>query len=77
MPSPLQNRLLPTGEIVSAPFRGCFTGNRGILTFDQHGYLGTARWKHQHWIICDLSHPRGRYHGPQPERGWTPLFLYR
>ncbi|WP_299473782.1 hypothetical protein [uncultured Roseibium sp.] len=71
----LQNRVLPTGEIVSAPFRGAFTGNRGILTFDEHGRLGTSRWKHQHWIICELIHPRGRYHGPQPARAWTPLFF--
>ena len=72
---PLQNRVLPTGEIVGEPFRGTFTGNRGILTFDNLGCLGISRWKHQHWIICDLTHPRGRYHGPQPARGWTPLFF--
>lgn len=72
---PLQNRVLPTGEIVAETFRGAFTGNRGILMFDGDGSLGTSRWKHQHWIICDLSHPRGRYHGPQPARGWTPLFF--
>ncbi|WP_305986575.1 hypothetical protein [Roseibium sp. MMSF_3544] len=71
----LQNRVLPTGEIVSAPFRGTLTGNRGILPFDASGQLGTSRWKHQHWIICTLTHPRGRYHGPQPARGWTPLFF--
>lgn len=73
--SPLQNRVLPSGEIVSQSYRGGFTGNRGILTFDASGCLGTARWKHQHWIICTLTHPRGRYHGPQPERAWTPLFF--
>lgn len=73
--TPLQNRVLPTGEIVSAPFRGHFTGNRGILPFDAAGWLGRSRWKHQHWIICTLHHPRGRYHGPQPARGWTPLFF--
>ncbi|MES0810148.1 hypothetical protein ABLO27_11755 [Roseibium sp. SCPC15] len=71
----LQNRVLPTGDIIAAPFRGAFTGNRGILGFDEHGRLGTSRWKHQHWIVCTLVHPRGRYHGPQPERGWTPLFF--
>lgn len=71
---PLQNRVLPTGEIVSDPARGTFTGNRGILAFDKRK-LGTSRWKHQHWIICTLTHPKGRYHGPQPARGWTPLFF--
>ena len=72
--APLQNRVLPTGEVVSTPARGDFTGNRGILEL-QDGRLGTSRWKHKHWIICSLTHPRGRYHGPQPARGWTPLFF--
>ncbi|MEM9633149.1 MAG: hypothetical protein AAGA50_17590 [Pseudomonadota bacterium] len=52
------------------------TGNRGILGFDAHGRLGKSRWKHQHWIVCNLVHPRGRYHGPQPSRAWTPLFFH-
>ncbi|MCK8465444.1 hypothetical protein MUY35_16410 [Aliiroseovarius sp. S1339] len=73
-PSPLQNRVLPTGEIVADRARGMFTGNRGILPFT-HGRLGTSRWKHHHWIICALTHPKGRYHGPMPARGWTPLFF--
>ncbi|SMR71440.1 hypothetical protein SAMN04488030_0957 [Aliiroseovarius halocynthiae] len=73
-PSPLQNRVLPTGEIVADPARGMFTGNRGNLTFTD-GKLGVSRWKHQHWIICDLKHPKGRYHGPMPARAWTPLFF--
>jgi hypothetical protein len=71
----LQNRVLPTGEIVAHPARGLFTGNRGILAFDDAGRLGTSRWSHHHWIICTLTHPRGRYHGPRPARGWTPLFF--
>ncbi len=74
--APLQNRVLPTGEIVSTSFRGTFTGNRGILDLDAQGRLGTSRWKHKHWIICNLVHPRGRYHGPRPARGWTPLFFF-
>lgn len=51
-----------------------FTGNRGNLTFE-NGRLGTRRWKHQAWIICDLEHPRGRIHELMPERAWTPLFF--
>ena len=72
---PLQNRVLPTGDIVADPARGLFTGNRGILGFDTDGRLGPRRWTHPHWISCTLTHPRGRYHGPQPARGWTPLFF--
>ena len=72
---PLQNRVQPDGQIIADPARGMLTGNRGILGFDDRGRLGTARWTHRHWIICDLAHPRGTYHGPQPARGWTPLFF--
>jgi hypothetical protein len=71
---PLQNRVWPTGEIVADPARGLFTGNRGIL-HRPDGTLGSARWTHHHWIVCTLTHPRGRYHGPSPVRGWTPLFF--
>lgn len=71
---PLQNRVLPTGEIVADPARGLFTGNRGIL----HGpdrTLGARRWTHPHWLVCALTHPRGLYHGPMPDGRWTALFF--
>ncbi|MDJ1007189.1 MAG: hypothetical protein QNJ13_05130 [Paracoccaceae bacterium] len=71
---PLQNRVLPTGEIVADPARGMFTGNRGILHRPDRT-LGVARWRHPHWLICALDHPRGVYHGAMPERGWTALFF--
>lgn len=71
---PLQNRVLPTGEIVADPARGLFTGNRGII-HQPDGTLGTSRWSHKHWLICALDHPRGVYHGPMPERGWSALFF--
>lgn len=72
---PLQNRVLPTGDIVATSARGTLTGNRGILPFDHTGHLGTRRWTHHAWITCTLDHPRGRYHGPQPKNAWTPLFF--
>jgi hypothetical protein len=71
---PLQNRVLPTGEIVADPARGTLTGNRGIL-HRPDGTLGTSRWTHPHWVICTLTHPKGAYHGPMPHRGWTALFF--
>lgn len=71
---PLQNRVLPTGEIVAHAARGLFTGNRGIL-HDAQGQLGASRWQHPHWVLCTLEHPRGIYHGPMPDRGWTALFF--
>ncbi|MBO6602886.1 MULTISPECIES: hypothetical protein [Paracoccaceae] len=70
----LQNRVLPTGEIVADPARGLFTGNRGII-HRPDGTLGTARWSHKHWLVCTLTHPRGIYHGPMPDRGWSALFF--
>lgn len=71
---PLQNRVLPTGEIVNNPARGMFTGNRGIL-HRSDGTLGVSRWTHKHWLVCTLAHPRGVYHGPMPDRGWSALFF--
>ena len=71
---PLQNRVLPTGEIVADTARGTLTGNRGVLAFEG-GRLGRARWSHPHWILCTLEHPRGLYHGPRPKNRWTPLFF--
>jgi hypothetical protein len=70
----LQNRVLPTGDIVTDPARGAFTGNRGII-HRPDGTLGTSRWSHKHWLVCTLDHPRGVYHGPMPVRGWTALFF--
>ncbi|MYM56011.1 hypothetical protein GR167_11910 [Rhodobacteraceae bacterium GS-10] len=70
---PLQNRVLPTGDIVADPGRGLFTGNRGIL-HRPDGSLGPSRWKHPHWVCCLLRF-KDRYHGPMPDRGWTALFF--
>jgi len=69
----LQNRVLPTGDIVADPARGLFTGNRGIL-HRPDGSLGRSRWRHKHWLCCALRF-KDRYHGPMPERGWTALFF--
>ena len=71
----LQNRVLPTGDIVATPERGTLTGNRGHLAFDGAGRLGAPRWQTQRWICCTLDHPRQVYRGPAPARGWTPLFF--
>lgn len=70
---PLQNRVLPTGDIVAVSARGLFTGNRGVLHRERQ--LLNRRWTHPHWLICALTHPSGRYHGPMPEGRWTALFF--
>lgn len=68
----LQNRVLPTGEIVADPGRGTLTGNRGIL---HHGkVLGTRRWMHPHWISCALEWKAIR-RTPMTPGTWTELFF--
>jgi hypothetical protein len=69
----LQNRVLPTGEIVADPARGTLTGNRGIL----HGAdrtLGARRWTHPHWISCTLDW-KGTRRTPMTPGTWTELFF--
>ena len=70
---PLQNRVLPTGEIVADPARGLFTGNRGCLHDDQKR-LGRARWKGKAWIICALEFKGWKRQVMSP-RTWTELFF--
>lgn len=70
---PRQNRVLPTGEIIAHPARGLLTGNRGIL-HDAAGQLGTARWRHPHWISCALTYKDWRRQVMSPGT-WTELFF--
>lgn len=48
---PLQNRVLPTGEIVAHPARGQFMGNRGRIHRPDRT-LGAARWALHAWVVC-------------------------
>ena len=70
---PLQNRVLPTGEIVALPARGTLTGNRGIIHRDDKT-LGTSRWSHHAWICCTLDW-QGRKRPVMTGRNWTELFF--
>ena len=70
---PLQNRVMPTGEIVADPGRGQMMGNRGCL----HGpdrQLGTSRWRSRLWICCVLDW-KGVQRDPMPPGRWTALFF--
>ncbi len=69
---PLQNRVLPTGEIVAHPARGTIMGNRGRIHRDDRT-LGGRRWTTHGWVTCQLSF-RGR-HREVMGRGWTELFF--
>lgn len=69
----LQNRVLPTGEVVADPARGTLTGNRGVLHDGDHR-LGRARWRHPHWISCTLDW-KGTRRVPMTPGTWTELFF--
>jgi hypothetical protein len=70
---PLQNRVLPTGEIVADPGRGLMMGNRGCL-HGQSRQLSTARWRSPLWICCVLDWG-GRRRDVMPPGRWTALFF--
>ena len=70
---PLQNRVTPAGEIIADPARGTLMGNRGIL-HDAQRRLGTARWRHPHWIFCRLAFKGRRREVMAPHR-YTELFF--
>ncbi len=70
---PLQNRVLPSQEIVAEPARGLLMGNRGCL----HGTgreLGVSRWRSKLWICCVLRW-RDVRRNPMPPGRWTALFF--
>ena len=69
----LQNRITPAGEIIADPARGTLMGNRGIL-HDARQRLGTARWRHPHWIFCRLAFKGRRREVMAPHR-YTELFF--
>jgi hypothetical protein len=71
--SPLQNRVLPTGEIVADPARGMLMGNRGCL-HDHQRRLGVTRWRTKMWISCVLKWGNIRRDVMPPGR-WTALFF--
>jgi len=69
----LQNRVLPTGEIVAEPARGTLMGNRGIL-HDESRALGRRRWTHQAWVTCRLDF-KGRRRPLMAPGRYTELFF--
>ncbi|MEP7024344.1 MAG: hypothetical protein ABJB47_11200, partial [Actinomycetota bacterium] len=71
--SPLQNRVLPTQEIVSDPGRGTLMGNRGCIHRPDRT-LGTSRWRSPLWICCVLDY-NGWKRDPMPPGRWTALFF--
>lgn len=72
-PSPLQNRVLPSGEIVADPARGTLMGNRGSIHRPDRT-LGITRWRSPMWICCVLQWRDIRRDVMPPGR-WTALFF--
>ncbi|HRD75875.1 MAG TPA: hypothetical protein PK264_08050 [Hyphomicrobiaceae bacterium] len=72
---PLQNRVLPTGEIVASPARGLMMGNRGGRFHRADRTLGPRRWASRAWIACRLNF-KGR-HRPamMMANSYTELFF--
>src|ERR1700722_9405922 len=70
---PLQNRVLPTGEIIVDPARGLMMGNRGCL-HGQGRELGVSHWRSKAWICCVLDW-KGVRRDPMPPGRWTALFF--
>ena len=71
---PLQNRVLPTGDIIATPHRGMFTGNRGIIHDPATRTLLKKRWSTPAWITC-LCEFRGWRRPVMARRSWTELFF--
>jgi len=71
---PARNRVSPLGEIIAAPGRGAWMGNRGRL-HEGRGTRDIVR-NHQHrtWITCALSFRGRRIAQWEPNR-YTPLFF--
>jgi len=72
-PSPLQNRVLPTGEIVAHPARGRLMGNRGCIHHADRR-LRVSRWRSPMWISCVLRWGNVR-RDVMPLGRWTALFF--
>ena len=74
MRSPLQNRVMPTGEIIATPHRGVFTGNRGIIHDPKTKTLLTRRWASKAWLTC-LCEFKGWRRKVMGAGSWTELFF--
>ena len=71
---PLQNRVTPMGDIVAAPERGFFTGNRGIIHDARTRTLLKRRWASRTWLICALRW-RDIRRSVMGAGSWTELFF--
>jgi len=52
---PLQNRVTPSGELISTSARGTLMGNRGGKFHAANRTLTRRRWSSRQWICCVLE----------------------
>lgn len=71
---PLQNRVLPSGEIVAVAARGTLMGNRGGVLHGGDRRLGARRWATAQWISCVLDF-KGRRRTVMTPGRYTELFF--
>ncbi len=71
---PLQNRVMPSGEIIATTARGTMMGNRGGAFHRPDRTLGSARWASRQWICCVLSF-KGRHRAVMQPNRYTELFF--
>jgi hypothetical protein len=71
---PLQNRVVPTGEIVAVEARGTMMGNRGGAMHGPDKSLGRRRWVSRQWIACRLAF-NGRHREVMTPKRYTELFF--
>jgi hypothetical protein len=69
---PLQNRVMPTGEIAALRGRGLVMGNRGVLHDDRRRIVRATQVKR--WIACRIAF-RGRHRNVMTPRSYTELFF--
>jgi hypothetical protein len=70
----LQNRVMPTGEIVATAHRGTMMGNRGGCFHRDDKSLKARRWASKQWLCCVLSFKARRRQLMQPGL-YTELFF--
>lgn len=68
----LQNRVTPTGDIISTTARGAWLGNRGVIHNAEKRIV--RPFKVKAWIICMLEF-RGRHREVMTPDRWTELFF--
>ncbi|OBK48905.1 hypothetical protein [Mycobacterium sp. 1081908.1] len=71
---PARNRVSPLGEIIAAPGRGAWMGNRGRLHEGRGTRVAVRNHQHKTWITCVLSFRSRRVAQWEPNR-YTPLFF--